>query len=105
MAIDMTPEQKETGKANFERVVGGLANADEDTRKKEEGGKKDPNRREFMKGLIAAGAVVPVSAAAYFGYTERKLDKPVKVGLIGAGDEGGVLIGFHNPNYTEVIAV
>ena len=106
MAIDMTPEQKETGKANFERVVGGLANADEDARKKEDaGGKKDPNRREFMKGLIAASAVVPVSAAAYFAYTERKLDKPVKVGLIGAGDEGGVLAGFHNPNYTEIVAV
>lgn len=106
MAIDLTPEQKETGKANFERVVGGLANADEDTRKKEEAeGKKNPNRREFMKGLIAASAVVPVSAAAYFGYTERKLDKPVKVGLIGGGDEGGVLMGFHNPNYTEVVGV
>ena len=28
MAIDMTPEQKEIGKGNFKRVVGGLADAD-----------------------------------------------------------------------------
>jgi predicted dehydrogenase len=87
MAIDVTPEQKEIGKANFQRVVGhhGL------------------NRRDFMKGLLAAGAVVPVSAAAYFGY-ERLKGNPVKVGLIGAGDEGGVLVGEHNPEFLEFIA-
>ncbi len=101
MAIDLTPEQKEVGKANFERAVGQFAlqaEADKTAGK--------PNRRDFMKGLIAAGAVVPISAAAYFGYSHDKVaGKPVKVGLIGAGDEGGVLTGFHNPNYTEIVAV
>jgi predicted dehydrogenase len=101
MALDMTPEQKEIGKANFERVVGGLANSAEDAKKANQ-----PNRREFMKGLIAAGAVVPVSAAAYYGYSHSQLDgKPIKVGLIGAGDQGGVLVGAHNPLFTEIVAV
>src|SRR5262245_34959902 len=87
MALDLTPEQKEIGKANFHRVVGqhGL------------------NRRDFMKGLLAGAAVLPVSAAAYYGY-EKLHGKPIKVGLIGAGDEGGVLVGEHNPEYLEFVA-
>ena len=88
MALDLTSEQRETGKANFHQVVGQLAG---------------PNRRDFMKGLLAAGGAVAVSAAAYFGY--KKLDgNPVKVGLIGAGDEGGVLVGEHNPEFLEFVA-
>jgi predicted dehydrogenase len=87
MALDLTEEQKAIGKANFERAVGyqGLS------------------RREFMKGLLGAAAVLPVSAAVYFGY-ERLHGKPVRAGLIGAGDEGGVLVGEHNPDYLQFVA-
>jgi predicted dehydrogenase len=95
MAIDMTPEQKELGKANFHRAVGELAT-------------RGPTRRQFMGGLIAAGVALPLSAAAYFGYQKAKdlvTSKPVKAALIGAGDEGGVLIGEHNPKYLEFVAV
>jgi predicted dehydrogenase len=97
MSLDLTPEQKEIGKANFHRVVGQLA-ADAD--------RKGPNRRQFMKGLLAAGgAALPVSAAAYFGYTHEKVHgRPVKAGIIGTGDEGGVLVGEHNPAYLEFVA-
>jgi predicted dehydrogenase len=97
MALDLTPEQKEIGKTNFQRVVGHLAEPAAPA--------KGVNRRQFMKGLIAAGAVVPVSAALYFGYSNDKFrEKPVKTGLIGAGDEGGVLVGEHNPKYLEFVA-
>lgn len=87
MSLYVPPEQKEIGRANFQRAVGqhGLT------------------RRDFMKGMLAAGAVVPVSAAVYYGY-DKWHGKPVKAGLIGAGDEGGVLIGEHNPEYLEFIA-
>ena len=61
MALDMTPEQREIGKANFDRAVHELANAPE---------RPGITRRTFMKGLMAAGAAVPVSAAAYFGYQQ-----------------------------------
>src|SRR5215210_2197981 len=88
MALDLTPEQKEIGQANFHRVVGQYG----------------MTRRDFMKGLLAAGTVVPIGAAAYFGY-EKLRGNPVKAGLIGAGDEGGVLVGEHNPKYLEFIAV
>lgn len=89
MALDMTPEQKTIGEQNFHRVVGKLG----------------MNRRQFMQGMLAAGAAVPLSAAAYFGYSNSGFSgRPVKAGLIGAGDEGGVLVGEHNPQYVEFVA-
>jgi predicted dehydrogenase len=103
MALDMTPEQKETGKGNFARVVGKMA---EDDQAAHDGG--GITRRRFMQGLIAAGATIPISAAAYFGYQHHGFPntmRPVKAALIGAGDEGGVLVGEHNPNFVKFIAV
>jgi predicted dehydrogenase len=86
MAIHLTPEQRETGRANFARTADGLT------------------RRGFLKSLaVAGGALVPISAGVYFGY--KSLDgKPVKAALIGAGDEGGVLVGEHNPEFLKFIA-
>jgi predicted dehydrogenase len=96
MALDLNPEQKATGQANFQRVVGKLAAADQ---------AGDMNRRRFMQGLIAAGATVPISAAAFYGYNHSPLrDKPVKAAIIGTGDEGGVLVGEHNPSFVQFIA-
>src|SRR5438132_13171528 len=88
MSLYLTSEQKAAGKANFERAVGTHA----------------LDRRDFMKGMLAAGAVLPISAAAYFGY-QKAQGNPVKVGLIGGGDEGGVLVGEHNPDYLQFVAV
>jgi predicted dehydrogenase len=87
MSLFLKPEQREAGKTNFQRAVGehGLT------------------RRDFMKGLLAAGTTVPVTAAVYYGY-QKLHGSPVKVGLIGAGDEGGVLVGEHNKDYLEFVA-
>ena len=86
MAIDLTPEQRETGAANYVRTTEGLT------------------RRGFLKSMAIAGAaVVPTSAAVYFGY-ESLHGRPVKAALIGAGDEGGVLVGEHNPEFLEFVA-
>src|SRR5262249_2964492 len=87
MAIDLTPEQRATGQANFANTTNGLT------------------RRGFMKSLAVAGAsVAVVSPAVYFGY-QKMQGKPVKAALIGGGDEGGVLVGEHNPEYLEFVAV
>jgi predicted dehydrogenase len=87
MAIDLTPEQRATGKANFNRTADGLT------------------RRGFMKSLVASGAAVAIATpAAYYGYKSIE-GKPVKAVLIGTGDEGGVLVGQHNPAYLEFVAV
>jgi predicted dehydrogenase len=88
MTLFLTPEQKQAGQANFQEAVG----------------RQGLTRRDFLKGMLAAGAVLPVSAAAYFGY-QQLAGNPVKAGLIGSGDEGGVLIGMHNPDYLRFIAV
>src|SRR4051794_1997858 len=89
MAIDMTPEQREVGRENYRRAVEEL----------------HLDRREFLKGAAAAGgAVAGVGAAAYFGYRGVN-GNPVKAALIGAGDEGGVLVGEHNPDFLQFVAV
>src|SRR5438105_4107948 len=84
MALDITPEERATGQANFDRVASGLAQKDP----------REPDgttRRGFMKSLLlTSGVVLPVSAGVYFGYKSEGVDgKPVKAALIGGGDEGG----------------
>jgi predicted dehydrogenase len=92
MALDLTPEQREIGQQNYYRVAGQL--------------REGVTRRDFIKGAVAAGAAAPVAAAAYFGYrSESSLHGgPVKTALIGAGDEGGILVTEHNPKYLEFVA-
>src|SRR5262245_20530401 len=87
MAIDLTPEQRLIGQGNYERAVDGIS------------------RRNFLKNsALAAAAGGVVTAGVWFGYQSIK-GKAVKAALIGAGDEGGVLVGEHNPDYLEFIAV
>ncbi len=84
MSLYTSPEQKEAGQKNYADAV--------------------VNRRSFMKGfLAAAGAAAIVTPAAYFGYKALE-GNAVKTGLIGAGDEGGVLVGNHNPAFLEFVA-
>jgi predicted dehydrogenase len=87
MALDLTQEQKDTGRRNFEATAGELT------------------RRGFMKSMAAGAAVLPLSAAVYFGYDSWKGNKPLRTALIGCGDEGGVLVGDHNPEFNEIVAV
>ena len=87
MSLYLTPEQKEKGKASF------IAEAS----------KHPLTRRDLLKGALAAVPAAGLSlAAAYYGYESLK-GSPVKAGLIGAGDEGGVLVGNHNPDFLEFI--
>src|SRR3954469_5389471 len=108
MPLDLTPEQTAAGKANFEQATGDLARAGKMETMVTGGEKPDPqkpDRRDVLKAGLAAGAVVPVSAAVYYGYNSWKGNKAVKTALIGCGDEGGVLMGDHNPEFNEIVAV
>ncbi len=84
----MTPlsaEDRTTGKDNFDEAVGFT-------------------RREFLQGVVAAGAVSGGGLGAmYFGY--EKVKNPVRIGIIGTGDEGNVLIGGCTPDYVDVVAI
>ncbi len=81
----LSPEDRTTGKNNFDEAVGFT-------------------RREFMQGIVAAGAVSGGGLGAmYFGY--EKVNNPVRIGIIGTGDEGNVLIGGCTPDYVQVVAI
>jgi predicted dehydrogenase len=90
MSLYVKPELKTKGRENFR------AEAAEMT------------RRGFMKSMaLGTFGLGAVGAAVYFGYSRDAFkDKgPVRAALIGAGDEGGVLVGEHNPDFLRFVAV
>ncbi|MDA0586704.1 MAG: Gfo/Idh/MocA family oxidoreductase [Planctomycetota bacterium] len=82
MPLHLSPEEKQLGTDNFNEAVG-------------------LTRRKFLKG-VAAGT--PALGGAYFGYEALK-GNPVRVGWIGTGDEGSVLLTQHPPEYLEIVAI
>jgi predicted dehydrogenase len=80
--MNLTKEQKQIGKDNFNDVVG-------------------HSRRDFLKGAVAGGVGL---GAFYFGYEQLKGDR-VKVAFIGTGDEGSVLLNEHPKEYMEITAI
>ncbi len=83
------PEDRPIGKENFETAmaVGGVS------------------RRDFLIGTLAAGTVSGAGLGAmYFGY-DKSVENPVRIGFIGTGDEGSVLIGAHTPAYAQCVAI
>src|SRR5262245_11726134 len=82
----LTAEEKEIGKDNYHEAV-------------------SVTRRKFLVGSVLGTTAVSAAGlgAAYFNYEQVK--DPVRVGVIGTGDEGNVLIGALNPNYVQVVAI
>lgn len=84
--LDLTSQQREAGKMAFEEAAG-------------------QTRRDFLKQAALAGVVsVGSMGAFYFGY-QSTLSKPLRVAILGTGDEGNVLIGALNPEFFEVKAI
>lgn len=89
MVDKLSKDQRDVGESNYYSAVGSYY---------------DVNRRDFLRGIVATGAVSGAGlGAAYFGYGQVK--DPVRVAVIGTGDEGNVLIGGCNPNYIDVKAI
>ena len=89
MVDKLSKDQRDVGESNYYSAVGSYY---------------DVNRRDFLRGIVAAGAVSGAGlGAAYFGY--GKVKDPVRVAVIGTGDEGNVLIGGCNPDYVDVKAI
>ena len=63
-------------------------------------------RRTFLQdiGIIGGTAAAVGLGAKYFNYGP-KLDDRLRVGVIGTGDEGNVLMGAINPDYVDVVAI
>ena len=84
----LSPEDKEIGKVNFNAAIGAKG-----------------VRRDFLMKQITAGASSKNGlGSTYYGY-ENSVSEPVKVGILGTGDEGSVLIGALNPKYLAVKAI
>ncbi|MDP6445987.1 MAG: Gfo/Idh/MocA family oxidoreductase, partial [Pirellulaceae bacterium] len=83
--MNLTPEERANGRDNYYDAVG-------------------TSRRDFLKSVVGGGLATGVGLGAYyFGYA--KVDNPVRVGVIGTGDEGNVLIGSITPEYLEVKSI
>src|SRR5207249_3147233 len=91
----LTPEERETGKENFYAALGAF----------DQSPAADPfKRRDFLKTVIGVGAAAGMTTGCkYFGYTPIR--DPLRVAVIGTGDEGGVLIGAINPEYVRVVSI
>ena len=59
----------------------------------------------FHQGPVATGVVLGGGLGDfYFGY-DRAVGSPLRVGVIGTGDEGSVLLGAINPEFLQVFAI
>ncbi len=86
--MNLTPEEQAIGRENFYAAAASPF-----------------TRRDFLKGSLAAGVVSGGGLGAfYFGY-EKAIANPVRVGVIGSGDEGNVLIGAITPEFLQVVAI
>ena len=84
--MNLSEPQKTIGKENFTDVV-------------------NITRRDFLTGTLAAGIATGAGLGSiYFGYG-KSVGDPLRVGFLGTGDEGSVLLGAHNPDYLNVVAI
>ncbi len=84
--MNLSESQKTIGKENFTDVV-------------------NITRRDFLTGTLAAGIATGAGLGSiYFGYG-KSVGDPLRVGVLGTGDEGSVLLGAHNPDYLNVVAI
>lgn len=85
----LSAEERAVGASNYYNAVGTVL---------------PMSRRDLLKNIVATGAVSGAGLGAmYFGY--EKVTDPVRVAVIGTGDEGNVLIGGCNPDYVTVKAI
>ena len=84
--MNLTESQKLIGQENFSDAI-------------------NVTRRDFLTGTLAAGLATGAGLGSlYFGYG-KSVGNPLRVGVLGTGDEGSVLLGAHTPDYLQVVAI
>jgi len=86
--MNLSPDDRAVGKENFQAIVGNDL-------------LRGARLRETADEMLASGQGL---GARYFGYG-NEVTTPVRIGIIGTGDEGGVLIGALNPRFVQVVAI
>ena len=84
----LTPEEKSVGQENFKAAIGSSL-----------------IRRGFLEKGIREGIRSGKGLGPYYFKYGKSVDKPVRVGMLGTGDEGSVLIGAINPSFIQVTAI
>jgi predicted dehydrogenase len=84
----LSPEEKAIGQENFHAAIGSKAV------------RRDLLRKAITAEVASGKGLGPM----YFGYGDS-VSEPVRVGVIGTGDEGSVLIGAINPKYITVRSI
>ena len=85
--MHLTDEQRNIGKENFFATIG-----------------SDLLRRDFLEDVNNNGLTSGNGLGnKFFEYGE--VEKPVRVAVLGTGDEGQVLMGAINPKYIQVVAI
>jgi len=86
--MDLSPEEKQIGKENFQAAIGSPLL------------RRDFLREGCRQGISSGNGLGP----HYFGY-EKSIGEPIRVGFLGTGDEGNVLIDAINPDFVDVVAI
>ncbi len=86
--MNLTPEQRAVGIANFRAAIGSPL-----------------MRREFLQKGIEQKLASGNGLGSYYFKYGNSVSEPVRVGLIGTGDEGSVLLGAINPKFIQVKAI
>jgi predicted dehydrogenase len=84
----LSPEEKAIGKENFCAAVGSKA-----------------IRRDLLKKAIKSEVTCGNGLGSLYFHYGESVSEPVRVGVIGTGDEGSVLIGAINPKYIAVKSI
>ncbi len=93
--MHLKPEDLAVGRENFFAAIGSDA----------QGPGGSASQREFLLARIQDSLEVGgLPGHAYFGY-DATLSEPVRVGVIGTGDQGSVLMGAINPAFVQVKAI
>jgi predicted dehydrogenase len=91
----LTPEEREVGRENYYAALEALDQSP---------AAEAWHRRDFLKTVLGVGAASTLTTGCkYFGYTP--IGEPLRVAVIGTGDEGNVLIGAINPDYVRVVSI
>ena len=84
--MNLSESQKAIGKDNFNDAIA-------------------VTRRDFLGGAVAAGIASGAGLGSiYFGYGAT-VGNPLRIGVLGTGDEGSVLLGAHTPDFMQVVAI
>ncbi|MFZ4733263.1 MAG: Gfo/Idh/MocA family protein, partial [Pirellulales bacterium] len=84
--MNLSEAQKAIGKDNFSDAIA-------------------VTRRDFLGGAVAAGVATGAGLGSiYFGYGAT-VGNPLRIGVLGTGDEGSVLLGAHTPDFMQVVAI